>query len=86
MVTMASVLIDIPEATLAALNLDATNAGAEFRMAAAIKLFELGRLSSGVAAGLAGVSVITFISKLGKFGAETFKQTPPELADDVTNA
>jgi hypothetical protein len=86
MVTMASVLIDIPEATLVALNLDAPNAGAELRMAAAIKLFELGRLSSGVAAGLAGVSVITFISKLGEFGAETFKQTPSELADDVTNA
>jgi hypothetical protein len=55
-------------------------------MAAAIKLFELGRLSSGTAAELAGPPRIAFPSKLGEFGDETFKQTLPEVADDSANA
>jgi predicted HTH domain antitoxin len=55
-------------------------------MAAAIKLFEIGRLSSGAAAELAGLPLIAFISKLGEFGTETFKQTLPEIADDSANA
>jgi hypothetical protein len=41
---MSSVPIEIPEATLVALTLDAARAGALFRMAAAMKLFALGRL------------------------------------------
>ena len=44
---MSSLAIDIPEATLVALRLDASRAGAELRLAAAMKLYELGRLSSG---------------------------------------
>lgn len=46
---MSSVPIDVPGATLVTLKLDATQAAAQLRMAAAMKLFELGRLSSGAA-------------------------------------
>lgn len=78
--------IDIPEAKLVALKLDATTAAAQVRMAAAMKLFELGRLSSGAAAELAGVPRVAFLAKLGDFGVETFRQTEPDLASDVANA
>ena len=83
---MSSVPIDIPEATLVALKLDAANAAAQLRIAAAMKLFELGRLSSGAAAELAGVSRIAFLSKLSEFGVESFRQSEPELANDLANA
>ena len=83
---MSSVPIEIPEATLVALKLDAANAAAELRMAAAMKLFELGRLSSGAAAQLAGVSRVAFLAKLGEFGVETFQQTHSDLASDLANA
>lgn len=83
---MSSVPIDIPEATLVALKLDATNAAAHVRMAGAVKLFELGRLSSGAAAELAGVTRVTFLAKLGEFGVETFRQTESELANDLVHA
>jgi predicted HTH domain antitoxin len=83
---MSSVPIDIPEATLVALKLDATSAAVQLRMAAAMKLFELGRLSSGAAAELAGVSRVAFLAKLGEFGVETFRQTETDLTNDLAHA
>ena len=83
---MSSVAIDIPEATLVALRLDASRAGAELRVAAAMKLYELGRLSSGAAAELAGMSRVAFLSKLGEFGVDTFRQSESELSDDAAHA
>lgn len=83
---MSSVPIDIPEATLVALKLDANSAGVQLRMAAAMKLFELGRLSSGAAAELAGVSRIAFLARLGEFGVDTFELNQTDLASDLANA
>ena len=78
--------MDIPDATLVALKLDATGAAAQLRMAAAMKLFELGRLSSGAAAELAGVPRVAFLAKLGEFAVETFRETEAELTSDIANA
>jgi Uncharacterised protein family (UPF0175) len=83
---MSSVPIDIPKATLVALERDARGAGVQLRMAAAMKLFELGRLSSGAAAELAGVSRVAFLAKLGEFGVETFRQTETYVTDDLAHA
>ncbi|HYU35187.1 MAG TPA: UPF0175 family protein [Thermoanaerobaculia bacterium] len=47
---MSQILLDISEDSLLALRVSAEEAGEQLRMAAAIKLFELGRLSSGAAA------------------------------------
>lgn len=49
---------------------------AAIRLAASIKLYELGRLSSGAAARLAGV---VFPSKLDDYGVDTFRLTAEEL-------
>jgi predicted HTH domain antitoxin len=83
---MSSVAIEIPEATLVALKLDASHAAAELRVAAAMKLYELGRLSSGAAAELAGMSRVAFLVKLGEFGVDTFRESESELADDLAHA
>lgn len=83
---VSSVPIDIPEATLLALKLDASTAGAELRLAAAMKLYELGRLSSGAAAELAGISRVGFLARLSEFGVETFRQSEAELASDLAQA
>ncbi len=58
----------------------------EIRMAAAAKLFELGRLSSGRAAELAGVSRIRFLHELARYGVDTFSLSEDDLLRDVTNA
>ena len=49
------------------------------RMAAAIKLFEMGQLSSGAAARLAGVPRTVFLFRLADYGVDTFNLTAEDL-------
>lgn len=44
-----------------------------------VELFELGRLSSGVAARLAGVPRVVFLSLLADYGVDTFCLTGEDL-------
>jgi predicted HTH domain antitoxin len=52
----------------------------------AAKLFEAGKLSSGQAAVLAGLSKRAFIEIVGKYGVSIFSQTEAELESDFANA
>jgi predicted HTH domain antitoxin len=64
---MRQITIDVPEKILLAEKSDEATFGQELRLLAAIKLFELGRLSSGRAAELAGMSRVEFLLTLGKY-------------------
>ena len=55
-------------------------------MAMAVKLFELGRLSSGMAAKLAGLDRVTFLLRLHEFGASVISSAPGEIESDLRNA
>ncbi len=58
------IAFDIPEEILLAEKTDAEGFSREIRLLAAVKLYELGRLSSGRAAQLAGVPRIEFLMQL----------------------
>ena len=58
----------------------------EARMAMAVKLFELKRLSSGMAAALVGLDRVSFLLRLHQFGVPMINLTADELAEDVANA
>lgn len=58
----------------------------EARWAMAVKLFELQRLSSGMAAALIGVDRVTFLLKLGDYGVPMIDLSEAELLSDVANA
>ena len=56
------------------------------RMAMAAKLFEMGRLSSGTAARLAGVDRVTFLLNLHRYGVAMIDLTEEELLTDLAHA
>lgn len=58
----------------------------EAKMYLAMKLFEVGRLSCGQAAELAGYSKRTFMELLGKHGVAVMDYPPQELQDDLGHA
>ncbi len=76
---MKPIVIDIPDESLLALRVSTDEAASLVRMAAAVKLFELGQLSSGAAARLAGVPRVVFLSRLADYGVDTFRLTVEEL-------
>ncbi|HSS47913.1 MAG TPA: UPF0175 family protein [Thermoanaerobaculia bacterium] len=61
------VLIEVPESVLLAEKTDEAAFARELRMLAAVKLYELGRLSSGRAAELAGLPRVEFLLNLGRY-------------------
>lgn len=83
---MCDITLSVPDETLRALNLSRQELADELRMLAAVKLFELERLSSGAAAELAGISRPVFLSRLAAYNVPTFRLTETELEDDLNNA
>jgi len=58
----------------------------EARMALAVKLFEMKRLSSGIAANLAGMDRVSFLLSLHRYGVAMIDLEEEELRSDVANA
>ena len=83
---MSELTLHVPETTPEALHVSPERLGAELLLAAAMKLYEAGRLSGGAAAELAGVPKPVFIEKLAGYGVAAFRQSGEELRDDVANA
>jgi predicted HTH domain antitoxin len=65
--SLRQITIDIPEKVLLAEKSDEIAFGQEMRVLAVVKLYELGRLSSGRAADLAGMTRVEFLLTLGKY-------------------
>jgi predicted HTH domain antitoxin len=70
---MATLVVELPT------EIDAQEA----RLLLAIKLYEMGKLSLGQAAQLAGYSKPTFMELLGKHGVPVFAYPPEELREEV---
>jgi predicted HTH domain antitoxin len=81
-----NVNLAVPDELLLALKTEEADLAGEIRMAAAVKLYELGRLSSGAASQLAGVPKPLFLSRLADYGVDSFDLTEEELRQDLLNA
>ena len=78
--------IDYPETLPDALNTSRDQFEREARMAMAAKLFEMGRISSGIAAALVGLDRVSFLLRLHEFGVPMIDLDEAELAEDIDNA
>lgn len=58
----------------------------EAKLAMAIKLFEMKRLSSGMAASLIGMTRMQFLGELHRYDVPMIDLDENELAQDITNA
>jgi len=76
--TMRTIQLNIPD------NIDLKDY--DFYMIVASKLYEEGKLSSGQAAKLAGVSKRTFIELLDRYGVSVFSNSLSDLHSDIKNA
>jgi len=83
---MNELTIAYPEDLLLSLKESPVEFESEARLLLAVKLYELGKVSTGMAARVAGISRVTFIFALGRFGLSPIGLEPGELAEDMANA
>ncbi len=81
-----SIQIEYPEHFPDALQTTASGFEQEARMAMAVKLFEMKRLSSGMAAQLAGVDRVSFLMSLDQYSVPMQDLSFEELESNLANA
>ena len=79
-------VIEYPQLLLDALQQTRAEFEQEARMAMAVKLFEMKRLSSGMAAKLAGTDRVSFLLSLHRYGVAMIDLEEDELVSDVEHA
>lgn len=84
-VFMKTLLIEYPESVLATFNLSPEIFEQEAKTALAVKLYEIGRLTSGQAAALAGISRVSFLLSCHRYGAATVAWDQEELEDEFSD-
>ena len=77
--TTRQIVIEVPEKVLLAEKSDEVAFARELRILDAVKLYELGRLSSGRAAELAGMPRVEFLLSLGRYKVFPFEAELKDL-------
>lgn len=80
------VVIEYPRSLPDALQQTPVQFEQEAKMAMAVKLFEMKRLSSGLAAQLAGMDRVSFLLELHHYGVAMIDLDEAELEADLRNA
>ncbi|MEW6096853.1 MAG: UPF0175 family protein [bacterium] len=83
---MSVAQVEMPDEVLAVLGTTKQQLSQKLKELAALKLFQEGKISSGKASELVGISRMEFIEVLAKNNIPFFRQTPDELAEDIAVA
>lgn len=78
--------LELPDDAFSALRSSPEEFGRELRLAAAIKWYEMERISQGKAAEIAGLSRSAFVEALGRYGVSPVQVRPDELEREVEEA
>lgn len=73
----------LPENFEQAVSLTREEVDQQVRLMAALKMFELGKISSGKAAELAGMSRVEFLDACGRYRVSVFNYSPEELEKEL---
>jgi predicted HTH domain antitoxin len=80
------ILVDVPAHFPDAAHCSPQEFERDARMAMAVKLFELKRLSSGMAAALVGIPRVQFLRELYQYGVPVIDFSDAELESDLAHA
>jgi predicted HTH domain antitoxin len=80
---MRELRLNYPDDLEQAVNLTPEEMTAQLLLMAALKMFELGKLSSGKAAELAGLSRVEFLEACGRYRVPIFNYSPEELQSEI---
>lgn len=83
---MKKLTLEIPDEVLISLKETPQEFSKSILTLSAVKLYEMGKLSSGRAAQLAGMTRVQFLETLSDYGVAVFDLTSGELKDDMQNA
>ncbi|MFN0276981.1 MAG: UPF0175 family protein [Pyrinomonadaceae bacterium] len=83
---MQNISVEIPVTTFAALGESPDEFVNEMRIAAAVKWYEVGRLSQGKAAEVAGLSRSAFIDVLSRYRVSPFQYSAAEVESELNDA
>ena len=82
-----TIKIEYPESLANTLRISKKNFETEMKTSSLVKLFELGRVSSSVAARVLGISRIDFLELLAKYNVSVFDAHDiNDLNEDIANA
>jgi predicted HTH domain antitoxin len=80
---MKELILSYPDDLPQAVHLTPEELASQVRLMAALKMFELGKLSSGKAAELAGLSRAEFLDACGRYRVSPFSYAPDELEAEL---
>jgi predicted HTH domain antitoxin len=80
---MQSIVMSLPDDLAASIEMTPEELASQVRLMAALKMFELGKISTGKAAELAGLSKLDFIEACARYHVSMFNYKPEEIEAEL---
>ncbi|KXB09289.1 hypothetical protein AKJ60_00535 [candidate division MSBL1 archaeon SCGC-AAA385M11] len=82
---MTTITMDLPETALSTFNASPDDFARQMRIAAAVKWYELGKVTQSKGAEIAGLSRAEFIDALSEAKVSVLQITPEQLREELRN-